>query len=97
MAEYRVPYQNGEMELSLELLNQISEDVIAQVNSSEEMEIVLSKQLIEQYARKEAWKRAYKEIPLPSGTISLEARREMQERRNDLAEWYYLDIIEKYQ
>ena len=35
MAEYRVPYQNGEIELSLELLNKISEDVIAQVNSSE--------------------------------------------------------------
>ncbi len=97
MAEYRVNTQNGETELSLDLLNQISEEVIAQVHTKEELSGIISQQLIEQYARKEAWKRAYRDFPLPTSNMTLEARRDLQDRRNDRAEWYYLDIIEKFQ
>ena len=50
----------------------------------------------EQYARKEALKQAYEEVPIPRGSISLEARREIQERRNDLAEIYYIEYLKNY-
>ena len=97
MDVYRGSFTNQEDELSINLLNQISEEIIARVHSSEELYDVVDKQLLEQYARKEGWKRAYKEIPVPAGSITLEARKEIQDRRNDLAEWYYLEIMEKYQ
>lgn len=49
----------------------------------------------DQDARKEAWKLAYKEVPLPSGSVPLEARLEMQQKRNEAAEKYYQEIINR--
>ncbi len=83
--------------LSISLLNQISEEIIAKVHSSEELYEVVDRQALEQYARKEGWKRAYREIPLPQGSVTLEVRKDLQDRRNDLAEWYYLEIMEQFE
>lgn len=95
MENYCKKYQEGI--LSIDLLNQISEEIVAQVSSSKELDAITQSYALEQYARKEAWKRAYKEIPLPSGSIPLDVRRTIQEQRNDLAEYYYLQILEENQ
>ena len=47
----------------------------------------------EQDARKEAWKLAYKEVPLPPNSVPLEIRLEMQQKRNEVAEKYYREIM----
>ena len=49
----------------------------------------------EQDARREAWKMAYKEVPLPPGAVSLEVRLEMQKKRNEVAEKYFKEIINR--
>ncbi len=97
MDVYRDVSSSQEDVLSISFLNQISEEIIAKVHSSEELYEVVDRQSLEQYARKEGWKRAYKEIPLPSSSVPLEVRKDLQDRRNDLAEWYYLEIMEQFQ
>ena len=97
MDVYRETATKQEDVLSINLLNQISEEIIAKVHSKDELYEVVDRQVLEQYARTEGWKRAYREIPLPSSSVSLEVRKDLQDRRNDLAEWYYLEIMEKFE
>ncbi len=97
MDVYRDVSSKQEDVLSINLLNQISEEIIAKVHSKDELYEVVDRQVLEQYARTEGWKRAYKEIPLPSNSVPLEKRKDLQDRRNDLAEWYYLEIMEKFE
>lgn len=83
--------------VSLDLINSISQDLIALTETEEELESLVNKVAQEQYIRKEAWKMAYKECPLPVGSVSLEIRREIQEKRNELADLYYEELLKKYQ
>lgn len=81
--------------VSADVVNNISEYLIAKVGTEEELgELVMAK-INEQEARTEAFKMAYRDVPIPSGSISLEVRRELQAKRNELAEKYYQEIIKK--
>ena len=93
--EFYVETKDGVTVVSVDLVNRISQSLIAMTESEEELNNLVMVQMNEQYARKEAWKLAYREVPLPIGSISLEARREIQERRNELAEMYYQKIINR--
>jgi len=86
---------NTQEVISLDLVNSISQELIALTETQEDLERLALNTFKEQEARKEAWKMAYKEIPMPNGIVSLETRRMMQERRNELAEEFYQQIIKK--
>lgn len=96
MSKYYDEMQKEDYVVSPNLVNEISGYLVAKTETREELNDLLLEKVREQYARKEALKRAYEEVPIPRGSISLEARREIQERRNDLAEIYYIEYLKNY-
>lgn len=96
MREYYDEMQKEDYVVSPNLVNEISGYLIAKTETREELNDLLMEKVREQYARKEALKQAYEEVPIPRGSISLETRREIQERRNDLAEIYYIEYLKNY-
>lgn len=93
--EYYVETMQGSGFVSERLVNEISEYLIAKVETREELEELIMAKITEQEARKQALKRAYEELPIPAGSFSLETRREIQEKRNLLVEKYYQEIMNK--
>lgn len=94
--EYYVDTKRGTMMVSNDLVNEISGYLIAQTETKVELDSLLRDKAKEQYARKEALKRAYDEVPIPVGTLSMDVRREIQQQRNELVEKYYQEFLEKY-
>lgn len=95
--EFYVETRHGAVVVSADLVNEISGYLIAKVETKEELEDLALKKFSEQEARKEALKKAYDEVPIPMGSFSLETRREIQERRNELVEKYYQEFLNRYQ
>ncbi len=96
MREYYDEMQKEDYVVSPNLVNEISGYLVAQTETRGELNDLLMDKAREQYARKEALKRAYQEVPVPRGSLSLEVRREIQERRNELVEKYYQENLYKY-
>ena len=94
--EFYVDTKRGTMMVSNDLVNEISGYLVAQTDTKEELDSLLRDKAKEQYARKEALKRAYEEVPIPAGSLSMEVRRELQQRRNNLVEKYYKEYLENY-
>jgi len=82
----------GEVEVSLKSMNGISKESIAEAYDETELEKLLINSISDQDARKESWKLAYKDIPLPPRGIPTDTMRELSERRNELAENYFQKI-----
>lgn len=93
MSKYYDETQKEDFVVSPNLVNEISGYLVAKTETREELNDLLMEKVREQYARKEALKRAYEEVPVPRGSLSLEVRREIQERRNDLVEIYYIEYL----
>ena len=96
MSMYYDEMKKGSFEISPSWVNEISGYLVAQTETRGELNDLLMDKAREQYARKEALKRAYQEVPVPRGSLSLEVRREIQERRNELVEKYYQENLYKY-
>jgi len=90
-----VETRNGEIEVSVDTINRVSEYLIAKVDTEAELGDLIVSSLDEQDAKKEAWKLAYKEVPVQYGSIPLQARIEIAERRNELAQKYFNQLMNK--
>ena len=94
MEKYRIDTNSkGEMEVSTKSLNGISEELIADASNEAELEKLLMNRMDEQAAKKEAWKLAYKDIPLPPRGVPLETMKELSEKRAEIADMYPKKII----
>ncbi len=91
--ELYVETSYGRRFVSEDLINGISQYLIAKTETEEELGDLVMAKINEQDARKEAWKLAYKEVPLPPNSVPLEIRLEMQQKRNEVAEKYYREIM----
>lgn len=78
--------------ISMDIVNHISQELIATVNGEKELNSLLEEELKMQDARRQALLIAYKEYPNPTGFISLDDRRALVEKRNQLVE----TLIEKF-
>lgn len=90
-----VETRDGEIEVSVDTINRVSEYLIAKVDTEAELGDLIVSSLNEQDAKKEAWKLAYKEVPVPGGILPLQARIEIAERRNELAQKYFNQLMHK--
>ena len=78
--------------VSVDLVNQIAQELIAQAETEEELENLVLSYTQEQELRKKAWKKAYQEYPIQSGYVPIDTRREIQLKRDELAEKYYQQL-----
>ena len=90
-----VETRHGEVDVSVNAINKVSEYLIAKVDTENDLGDLAVTQQKEQEARTEALKLAYKEVPIPSGQIPIHIRIAMAEKRNELAEKYYEEIIKR--
>ena len=93
--EFYVDTKQGMVIVSADTVNEISGYLVAHTESREELNELLISKATEQDARRRALQKAYSEIPVPMGSLSLEVRREIQERRNELVEKYYQEFLNK--
>lgn len=83
----------GEVEVSAKSMNGISKESIAEASDENELEKLLMNSINEQDAKKEAWKLAYKDVPLPPRGLPVDTMKELSERRNEVAETYFKKIM----
>ena len=93
--EFYVDTKQGMVIVSADTVNEISGYLVAHTESREELNELLISKATEQDARRRALQKAYSEIPVLMGSLSLEVRREIQERRNELVEKYYQEFMNK--
>ena len=91
--EFYVDTKQGMITVSADIVNEISGYLVAHTETRKDLDELLVSKALEQDARKRALKKAYLEIPVPVGSLSLEVRREIQERRNELVEKYYKEFL----
>lgn len=96
MNRYVVGTKDGEVEVSVGTINRLSEYLIAKADTEEELGDLVMSTMSEQDAKKEAWKLAYKEVPVPTGSIPLQARIEIAEKRQELANKYFNELLNKH-
>lgn len=93
--EFIVDTKFGTMIVSADVVNDISESLLAQIDTQDELDYLLRGIAEKQYARKTALRRAYEEVPVPAGSFSMAVRQELQQKRNELVEKYYQEILNK--
>ena len=93
--EFYVDTKQGMVIVSADTVNEISGYLVAHTETREDLDELLISKAAEQDARRRALQKAYFEIPVPMGSLSLEVRCEIQERRNELVEKYYQEFLNK--
>lgn len=91
--EFYVDTKQGMVIVSADTVNEISGYLVAHTETREDLDELLISKAAEQDARRRALQKAYFEIPVPMGSLSLEVRCEIQERRNELVEKYYQEFL----
>ncbi len=91
--EFYVDTKQGMVIVSADTVNEISGYLVAHTETREDLDELLISKAAEQDARRRALQKAYCEIPVPLGSLSLEVRREIQEQRNKLVEKYYQEFL----
>ena len=91
--EFYVDTKQGMVIVSADTVNEISGYLVAHTETREDLDELLISKAAEQDARRRALQKAYFEIPVPLGSLSLEVRREIQEQRNKLVEKYYQEFL----
>ena len=79
--------------ISADTVNEISGYLVAHTETREDLDELLISKATEQDARRRALQKAYFEIPVPMGSLSLEVRQKKKEKRNELVEKYYQEFL----